>query len=277
MEAVIAHEIEPEVAGPPPRMARLSWRTQSLLLLAGALTLLLLLGGARALVEVGRLGWVATSGRAVMARVTRVETEPSATAGQPAVPFGLQYQYEDPFTGTPISRFARLSVASSREGGGSMTGLSGGRPGTPEAHPVVHVGDRLPLRVAHWRGRPVEYFWRPVPYGKALFLALCGVVVMAVSLHLMRTLARWRRHRVRLLGHGVAAIGTIIHKHADVGDTPRYYLRYGYATVPGGEELEYEEQVSREQWGRFEIGQPVTVLYDPDTPHSAGLYGLMRS
>ena len=93
----------------------------------------------------------------------------------------------------------------------------------------------------------------------------------------MRTLARWRRLRVRLLQHGTAATGTIIHKQVEVGDVPRYFLRYGYATVSAAEKLEHEEQVSPEQWKRFEIGQPVTVLYDPDQPVRAGLYALMKN
>ena len=277
MESVIAHEIEQEIAAPPPRIARLPWRTQALLVLAGALAVLLLLGGVRALLEVVRLGWVSAAGRTVTAHVTEVNTVPPSAPGQPAMPISLRYDYADPFDGTAVRRFARIGADSSREGGGAMPGMGGRAQGKIPVVPVIHIGDGLPLRVAHWRGRPVEYFWRPAPYGKALFLTLCGLVVIGVSLHLIRTLAHWRRQRTRLLGHGVAAIGTIIHKHADVNDTPRYYLRYGYATVQAGETLEHEEQVSREQWGRFEIGQPVTVLYDPDVPPQAGLYGLMRN
>ncbi|MBV9848142.1 MAG: DUF3592 domain-containing protein [Armatimonadetes bacterium] len=278
MEAVIAHEIEPEIAGPPPRAVRLPWRTQALLALAGALAALLFVFGARAILEAARLGWVAASGRAVAARVVAVRMEPGMVPGDPARPSGLQYEYVDPFDGSLVRRFARISPEPPRDPGAPPRIGTKARPAPP---PVVRIGDRLPLRVARWRGRSVALFWRPSPLGKGFFLTLCGLVVMGVSVRLMQMLSHWRRLRTRLLSDGVAAVGTIIHKYAEVGDTPHYFLRYGYATVPAGESpgeaLEYEEQISREQWQRFEIGQPVTVLYDPAQPAQAGLYALMKN
>lgn len=275
MEAVIAHEIEPEVAGPPPRLARLPWRTQALLALAGALAVLLFVGGGRALVEAVRLGWVAAAGKTVFAQVTTLKTEAAEAPGQPPALTGLQYQYTDPFDGRPVSRFVRITADPSREAGDPPPSM--GAKTKPVAPPLMRVGDRLPLRIARWQGRSLAYFWRPAPWGKGLFLTLCGLVVMGVSVGLIRTLAHWRRLRTRLLGDGVAVIGTVVHKRADVGDTPRYYLRYGYATVPEGDKREHEEQVGMDQWKRFDIGQPVTVLYDPDHPTQAGLYALIKN
>ena len=54
----------------------------------------------------------------------------------------------------------------------------------------------------------------------------------------------------------------------------RYYLRYGYAA---GSALgqDREEQVSADHWREFQVGQPVTVLYDPNNPGHAGLYALI--
>ena len=72
----------------------------------------------------------------------------------------------------------------------------------------------------------------------------------------------------------MATVGTITHKRTEADDIVRYYLRYGYAPS-AGEGREREEQVSVEQWKEFEVGQPVTVLYDPDLPEQAGLYALI--
>ena len=274
METVIEHPLESEIAGTPPRRVRLPWRTQTLLTLAGTLALLLFFGGARALLDAAQLAWAGTTGRTTVARVTQVQTETDPAAGSSTRPSSLRYEYADPFDGTRVSRFARINAEPTQGAGGPSLGSAGNsRPAQP---PVIRVGDPLPLRIARWRGRSVSFFWRPVPWGKGIFLALCGLVVMGVSLRLLRTLARWRRHRTSLLSQGQAVVGTIIHKQADVGDTPRFYLRYGYGTVAAGEKLEHEEQVSQEQWKRFEIGQPVTVLYDPERPVRAGLYALMK-
>ncbi len=272
METVIAHEIEPEIAAPPPRRAGLPWGTQALLTVAGALALLLFLGGARALEESGRLAWVGLCGRPATARVTQIETDPPEAAGLPAPQTGFRYVYVDPATGRAQSRQARLEPL--------PPALGAPAPGTgeppPAARPRLFVGERLRLRVIGGPNQSVVYFWDPAPWGKGLFLALCGVVVMAVSLRLALALAHWRRVRVRLLRAGRAVVGTVIHKHTDIHDTARYHLRYGYATVGAGEAREHEERVSAEQWKRFEIGQPVTVLYDPEHPELAGLYALMK-
>jgi hypothetical protein len=273
METVIAHEIEPEIAAAPPRAARLPWRTQGLLLLAGMLALLLFLGGARALVEAGRLAWVALCGRSVTAQVTAIEMTGSAVQGQPAQQTGLSYRYRDPFTGRIVTQHARIAAPEAGSDG-VMPGL--GAPAKSVVPPVIPVGARLTLRVAGGPEHPLVYFWTPAPWGKGLFLTLCGLVVMGVSVRLLVVLARWRRLRARLLLAGQAVIGTIIHKHSEVGDTPQYFLRYGYATVGNAQPCEHEEQVNFEQWKRFEIGQPVTVLYDPDAPSSAGMYALMK-
>lgn len=273
METVIAHEIEAVIAGPPPRMARLPWRTQGLLLLAGTLTLLLFIGGARALEEAGRLAWIALVGRPAIAQITAIDIAPEINPKQPVQQTGLTYRYVDPQTGQMVSRHTRLVTMPSSPDGG-LSGIGG--PERIPPPPLLHLGQRLELRVAGGPSNPVIYFWSPAPWGKGLFLTLCGLAVMAVSLRLMLALSRWQRLRVRLLRSGYSVVGTIVHKRADVGDTPRYYLRYGYATVGAVEAREHEEQVNAEQWKAFEIGQPVTVLYDPDAPASAGLYALMR-
>ena len=101
---------------------------------------------------------------------------------------------------------------------------------------------------------------------------LSGGLVLAVSLLLLRRLLRWTGSRLHLLRCGAATIGTITHKRSESEDMVRYFLRYGYG---GGPEGGREEQVSADQWREFQVGQPVTVLYDPDNPAQAGLYALI--
>jgi hypothetical protein len=264
VETVITHEIEAEIAAPPPRRnAGLTPGTRALLALAGILALLLFLGGARALEESARLAWVGLTGRPATARVT--EIAPGAA--------GFRYEYVDPFTGHAQRCYARLEPLPPTVGD-AAPGLGG--PASAAPAPRLFLGEHLALRVAGEGPRSIVYFWTPAPWAKGLFLALCGLVVMGVSLSLAVALARWRRLRVRLLRAGRAVVGTIIHKHTDVHDTPRYYLRYGYMTADTREACEREERVSAEQWKRFEVGQPVTVLYDPERLLQAGLYALMR-
>jgi len=138
---------------------------------------------------------------------------------------------------------------------------------------VIKIGDALPVRCAAWLGRPLSSPWTPEASGRIAFLMLSGGLIIGISVFLLRRLLGWRRHRLHLLRAGIATVGTIIDKEARAEDTPRYFVRYGYAA--GSVPIEREEQLSMEQWKEFEIGQPVTVLYDPEKTEDAGLYALL--
>ena len=280
METIAEHHIEPEVASPPPRAARLPWGTSALLGVAVLLFGLFLCGGARALLEAAKLAWLGVAGRTATATVIAIQTAPSAFAGRPGRQVALRYRVRSPYPPhVTLTGGARLYDAEAADGPGSPSPDDGPQRRFPRAStavprpPLFKVGDALPLRFAPWFGGPISHPWSPPPTGKMLFLSLSGGLVVCVSLLLLRRIARWRRHRLHLLREGVATVGTIVHKHANTDDSLRYFVRYGYSA--GGEACEHEEQVSADQWKALEVGQPVTVLYDPAEPTEAGLYQLM--
>lgn len=277
METVIEHVIEPKVAGPPPRRIRLPLSTNLLLLAAVLLFALFIYGGSRAFLEAWKIAWLAMTGRTVAARVQNVLTEPSPLKNQPARQAGLRYTYTLPFgpDRTPQTGIARLEAPEAGDPQRQPENLPGARQDSaaPPAVPTFHVGDTLPLRCAVWLGQPLVYPWQSPPTGKVIFLMLCGGLVIGISALLLRRILHWRQHRLRLLQQGIATTGTIVHKDARAEDAPRYFIRYGYAA--GTELHEREEQVSIEQWKSLEVGQPVTVLYDPERREDASLYVLV--
>ncbi len=270
METVSEHPIEREVAAPPPRAARLPLGVNFLILAAGLMFALFIGGGGYALLEAAKLGWVSAAGRTVTARVAEIRTEASEVKGQPARQTALRYVFTSPFDRSTQSRWLRLDRADNSQTGMPM---SQGR-GKPAPPPFVHVGDPIPVRGAAWLGRPLFYPWTAEAAGRIVFLMLSGALIVGISLFLLRRLLTWRRHRLHLLRAGIATVGTIVDKEARSEDTPRYFVRYGYEAASAPQER--EEQVSMEQWKEFEIGQPVTVLYDPDRTEDAGLYTLVR-
>jgi len=147
------------------------------------------------------------------------------------------------------------------------------------ALPPFRLGQSLPIRYAPWFGGVASHPWQSGFGGRILTLLFIGGLVMLVSLLLLRRLLRWTRERLHLVRQGTATVGTIIHKRTEAEDMVRYFLSYGYAhgqAEEGAEGHEHEEQVSMDQWKRFQVGQPVTVLYDPDQPERVGLYALIR-
>lgn len=269
METIAAHEIEPELAVAPPRRAPLPWRTQTLVVLASIVSVLLVVGGARAVLEAGRLAMAAVDGRPVVAHVTAIDYAP-APQGQPAQPVGVHFAYTDPWTGRRIVHDAPFAAPPEDPQTQPLPSSK------PSAGSAVHVGDTLPLRIVGRAHHEHAYLWTASPWGKAGFLSLCGLAVMAVGVRLMMILYRWQGLRARLLRYGSAVVGTVVYKRSDLGDVARYYVRFGYATVPALDPREQEEQVSLEQWKQYDVGQPVTVLYDPDSPDRACLYALIR-
>lgn len=255
METVPEHKIEMKIADAPPRRPHLAARL--LLLLAAAYLLLGLftLGGGRALWEAGKLGWIGLAGRTVSAVITEVQTQPSS-----AEKTSLTHQVALRYT---------VSVPGEASARTGWIGLR--RKETRQYRP----GETMPYRAAAWFGGVAGSPWQPVPTGRLVSLLLCGGLVLLVSGLLMRRLTAWLLEHLHLLGTGLAVVGTITHKRTEAHDMLRYFLRYGYASAPGTGQ-EREEQVSAEQWREFEVGQPVTVLYDPDRPERAGLYVLMR-
>ena len=257
METVPEHKIEAEIAGAAPRRAHLPIRMALLLAIAYLLLGLFIIGSGRALWEAGKLGWIGISGRIILGQIAEVHSEASLEKTAPKRQTALRY---------------RVIVPEGASGLSGRTGWIGlGRKDTR----VYRVGEPLPYRIAPWFGGLAGSPWAPVPTGRLVSLLLCGGLVLVVSALLIRRLTLWLQEHLHLLRLGTAAVGTIIHKRTEAEDMLRYFLRYGYApTKEYG--LEREEQVSAEQWREFEVGQPVTVLYDPAQPECAGLYALMR-
>jgi hypothetical protein len=257
METVLEHNIEAEIAGAAPRRAHLTVRMTLLLAVAYLLLGLFIIGSGRALWEAGKLGWVGMSGRTIPGKIAEIHSEATLEKNGPKRQTAFRYSVIVP---------EGASGASSRTG---WIGLE--RKDTR----VYRVGEALPYRIAPWFGGLAGSPWAPVPTGRLVSLLLCGFLVLLVSALLIRRLTLWLQEHLHLLRLGTAAVGTIIHKRTEAEDVLRYFLRYGYA--PTKEHvLEREEQVSAEQWREFEVGQPVTVLYDPAQPECAGLYALMR-
>jgi hypothetical protein len=145
----------------------------------------------------------------------------------------------------------------------------------PGAIPPFHLGQPVPLRYAAVLGMTVCQPWGSDPAAHIFPLFLAGGLILAVSVLLLLRLVRWAESRLHLLRQGMATLGTITHKRAESEDMVRYFLRYGYVDHLA-QSRDYEEQVSADQWRKFHVGQPVTVLYDPDCPETAGLYALMK-
>lgn len=259
METVLEHPLEPEIAQPPPRHARLPGRRVFLLTVAFLLLGLFILGSGRALWEAGKLAWLAGRGTTVTGHIVAIHREPSLNKDMAPRPVAVRYSVDFP-------RRRQDERGVHRSG---WIGWGQSEKGLPQ------LGQPLPFRHARWFGEDYGYPWQPVPSGRLASLVLSGGLVMLVSLLLLSRLTQWLKNHLSLLREGVATVGTIIHKRAAAEDIVRYFVSYGYAAAPG-EGCEREEQVSQEQWQQFEVGQPVTVLFNPAHPEQAGLYALMR-
>lgn len=248
---------------PPPRRAGLPFRLTFLLAVAGLLLGLFVVGSGRALWEAGKLFWIGGAGRTVRAPIVSIQTEPDPEKGKPPHQVAIRYEAALPSSGGFVRRFGWVGLEREKT-------VSG-------APPRYQIGQTLPVRYAPWFGGVASHPWQPSPAGWITSLTLSGSLVLLVSLLLGRRLARWVGERRRLLRDGQATVGTITHKRTEAEDMVRYFLRYGYAAKTGAlsEGREREEQVSMEQWKRFEVGQPVTVLYDPNQPEQAALYALI--
>jgi len=279
MEVMIEHTLEPEVAGPAPRRTRLPLRVSLLLAVAVLLLGMFVLGSGRALWEATRLSWLAAAGHTATGRIVRIEGEPSEVKGQPPRPVAVRYACDLPGPQGAIHREGWIGLgppSASSNGLPPVMGLAGGKPASQPLAPapVLRLGQPVPVRYAPWFGGVASQPWQPDSRGRVLTLILSGSLVMLVSLLLLRRLLRWMGERLHLLRLGTATIGTITHKRTEAEDMVRYFLRYGYASGQA-EGREHEEQVSMDQWKLFHVGQPVTVLYDPDQPERVGLYALI--
>jgi len=268
METLSEHVIEPALAAPPPRKTPLSLRLTSLLVLATLLLGLFALGGVRAVWEAGKLGWLAGAGRTVSGTVTRIETLPNPDKAAPPVPTGLWYTVTLPGPQGPFQRAGWISLA------GEPVLPGGPARALPTPVPAVHLGQTLPVRYAPWFGSVLSQPWAAGPGNRIATLLFIGVLVLLVTARLARRILLWLRGHLHLLRQGQATVGTITDKRTEVEDAARYFLTYGYSA--GGEGREREEQVGAEQWKLFQVGQPVTVLYDPASPSHAGLSVLME-
>lgn len=266
MEAVIEHTLEPELAGPTPRRLHLPLRARLLLSVAALLLGLFVIGSARAVWEGVKLSWLAEAGHPLSGKIVEIRTEPSAPKGQQPRQTAIRYS-----SLLPISRGSRPETGwiVLAEPPASLSAEN--RPAPPPAV-LFQVGQPFPLRFAALGPLTLCQPWGPNPGSRIWTLFLSGGLVLAVSLLLLRRLLRWTGSRLHLLRFGTATVGTVTHKRSEAEDRVRYFLRYGYG---GGPDAGREEQVSADQWREFQVGQPVTVLFDPDAPEKAGLYALI--
>jgi hypothetical protein len=274
----VDHVVEEAVAAPPPRRARLPLRLTGLLLVAALLLGTFAVGGGRALWEAARLGWLAAAGHTTAGKVVAIRTVPSDAAGRMPVPVALRYAADLPGPQGPQRRTAWVGLGVGPATRESFTGGGSAAPSSPPApDPAYAVGEAFPVRSVAWFGGVTSQPWSPAPRGLLFTLFLTGGLVLLVSLLLLRRLAHWTADRLHLLRAGVATVGTILHTRTEAEDSVRYFLHYGYAVSEGGtlSGREREEQVGADQWKRFSVGQPVTVLYDPAQPDRAGLYALI--
>ena len=269
METLIEHTVEPELTPPAPRRAHLPLRVTLLLAVALLLLGVFALGSGRALWEAVKLGWLAGAGHTVAARIVAVKSEPSTVKGQPPRPVAVRYAADLPGASGPVHREGWIGLGAAAPAGSDPTGRPRPLP------PAFAVGQTVPLRCAAWPGGVLSLPWQAGAGGRLLTLLLSGGLVLLVSLRLGRRLLRWTGERLHLLRQGTATVGTIIHKRTEAEDMVRYFLRYGYSSG-GAEGREHEEQVSMDQWKLFQVGQPVTVLYDPAQPDRVVLYALIR-
>ena len=269
MEAIVEHKLEPELLLPTPRRLRLPWRTSLLLSVAVLLLGVFILGSGRALWEGAKMLWLDGAGQTISGRIVAIRTGHSPKGQFPAQtsicyavdvpgPQGLQRRRGWVALGAPAPASGLESEAAK-----------------PQTAPRFRLGQPFPVRCASFFGVMVCSPWGPSPGSRIAALLLAGGLVLAVSLRLLRRLSRWAGSRLHLLRQGTATIGTITHKRSETEDMARYYLRYGYAAGGAAVGRDREEQVSADHWREFQVGQPVTVLYDPDNPGHAGLYALI--
>ncbi len=268
METLSEHRVEPEIAMPAPRRTRLPLRVTLLLAVAILLLGIFVAGSGRALWEAVKLSWLAGAGRTIAAHIIKIQTEPSEVKGQPPHQIGIRYACDLPGSQGAVHREGWIGL-------GEKPPLGGPTPGKPASEPPpFELNQTLPIRSVSWFGQVVSQPWLPGAGGRILTLFFSGGLVLLVSLLLTRRLLRWMGERLHLLRQGTATVGTITHKRTEAEDMVRYFLRYGYSSG-SGDGREHEEQVSMDQWKLFQVGQPVTVLYDPDEPKRVGLYALI--
>ena len=267
MEAVIEHVLEPEIAGPIPRRLHLPIRARLLLAVASLLLALFVVGSGRALWEGVKLSWLAQAGHTVAGTIAEIHTAPTGSKDLILRQTALRYTLSVPGPNGLVTKTGWIAL-----GEPPAVPSPENRPAKTLPVPAFHLGQPVPLRVVRFGSEVVCQPWGPGASSRILTLFLTGGLVMAVSLFLLRRLLRWSGTRLHLLRFGTASIGTITHKRSEAEDMVRYFLRYGY---PGGPEAGREEQVSPDQWREFHVGQPVTVLHDPEHPSKAGLYALI--
>ena len=269
MEALIEHVLEPELTGPAPRRVRLPLRVLLLLFVAALLLGLFVLGSGRALWEGVKLSWLAGAGQTINGKIIQIRTEPSPPKGQAPRQTAIRYAGDIPSPQGVRHQTGWIALGDpSALPGAEMTRDK------PHAPPRFLLNQSFPLRHASLLGMNACQPWGPDPAGRIFPLFLAGGLVLAVSLLLLRRLLRWVQSRLHLLRQGTATIGTITDRRSEAEDMVRYFLRYGYADS-AAQGRSREEQVSAEQWREFHVGQPVTVLYDPEQPDHAGLYALI--
>lgn len=272
-EQVREHVIEAAVFGRPPRKTTLPLATFSLLAVASLMLLILMYGGSRAVLEATKLTWLGIRGRPVTATITHVGTSGQVdTFGRP-----MRDAFEYRLNGEPPAGISRTGTVLFAPASSPQESVSANQLQLAKLaeRPTLNVGQTLEFRTGTWMGRPMMHPWNPSPLRTMAFLGVSGIVVMLVSLYFLTRVVRWVLRRVTLLSYGIAVVGTIVHKYSSADESPKFYVRYGFASGEDPAGREHEEQCSIGQWKQFEVGMPVTVLYDPRNVFRSGIYKLI--
>lgn len=280
MEKVLEHQIERELLAGPPRPVRATVSTGLLLATAGLLFVIFVYGGGKALLESAKVAWLSATGHKANATITTLIYSDGRRGGSGLEPAshiaGVVYAFRDEIGALRIGSAATM-VPQTPPAPSEYANSLGDRPSPPVAdppRPPVAPGQLLPVRYTKWGEQMMSGPAGSPPTGSVLFLAFAGFLVLGVSALLFIRMLRGTWQQVRLLRHGHATVGTIVHKTAQNEDSLRYCLRYGYADN-AGKLHECEDICTMEQYRRFDIGQPVTVLYSSQDPTRAALYDLI--
>jgi hypothetical protein len=273
-EIIKDYKVEPELMAPPPRRLFLPLGTRVLFASAVLLIILFFYGGCLLLFNSAQLVYVAVTGKTAVAHIIRIDSVPSGDLKQSVVETGIAYQFDSPFPNNrpPQVQYSKINLGEVPYD--IQDYLHRRRKGAFDI-PDYHIGDPLLFRYTKWHGRTILHPWNRPPYAKIAAMSAMGMAVITVGFVIMRRLLHWRKGGLRLMRHGVATPGTILHKRSDTSEVPRYYVLYGFELTESGGTRQREERCTIDQWKKFDVGQTVTVLYDPADTSVAGLYPLL--
>lgn len=235
--------------------------------------MLLAYGGVRSVFEAVKLSALAVHGTQLTAHIVAVSNGAMPATGSVGQT-GFTYRF-DKYPGEGIAQQSTVVETGQTILPDRSLSQEAGASGRLKTKAYA-VGDVLVFRTMNWMGHPVIHPWRPAPIGTGIFLAAAGLLVLFVSTTFLWKVVQWAQRRTLLIRTAEARIGTITHKFTTNDESPRFYVRYGFASGSSSEGIEKEEQCSSAQWRQFEVGMPVTVLVDPKDPSKYGLYKIIN-